>query len=534
MTHARLLHDLLDHQRRLRGDAQALVHGSNAWSYAQLGVIQDAVAAGLRSLGLAPSERVGVFLSKSVEAAAVPFGCSKAGGTFVPINPLAKPRQVAHIVRDCGMRVLVTSPERLATLSPVLSECDGLKHIVVTKAKSITDGTDADRTVAWDDLLSPGAPAGFAPRLEIDMAAILYTSGSTGLPKGVVVSHRNLVTGARSVASYLGNDERDRLLAALPLSFDAGFSQLTTAFHAGGCAVLLEYLTPGEVLGALVAERITGMTAVPPLWIQLAQLEWPAPISESLRYFANTGGKMPLDTLARLRSRVPHAKPFLMYGLTEAFRSTYLPPEEVGVRPHSIGKAIPDQEILVLRPNGTPCEPQETGELVHRGSTVALGYWGDPERTAERFKPLPTQAAGLPLPEFAVFSGDMVKRDEQGFLYFVGRRDEMIKSSGYRISPVEIEEAAYATGQVTEVAAFGVPDERLGQAIVLVCWPALGRAFDLAAFRAALGAAVPAYMRPTMYLLSDTALPRNGNGKIDRLALARQHADGASRTTEFT
>ena len=191
--------------------------------------------------------------------------------------------------------------------------------------------------------------------IDTDIVAILYTSGSTGKPKGVVLSHRNMVAGAKSVASYLENNAEDTLLAALPLSFDAGFSQLTTAFHAGARVVLLNYLLPRDVLNALVRERVTGLTAVPPLYIQLSQLEWPGTITEHLRYFANTGGRMPLETLTRLRSALPKTKPFLMYGLTEAFRATYLPPAEVDRRPDSIGKAIPNAEILVLRPDGTPC-----------------------------------------------------------------------------------------------------------------------------------------------------------------------------------
>ena len=256
--------------------------------------------------------------------------------------------------------------------------------------------------------------------------AILYTSGSTGKPKGVVLSHRNMVAGAKSVASYLGNRADDTLLAALPLSFDAGFSQLTTAFHVGARVVLLNYLLPKDVLKAMEREKVTGLTAVPPLYIQLTQLDWPEAIKQHLRYFANTGGRMPRETLDQLRARVPAAQPFLMYGLTEAFRSTFLPPEEVDRRPDSIGKAIPNAEILVLREDGSECAPDEPGELVHRGALVGLGYWGDPEKTAERYKLLPggTQGRlpGLQLPEYAVFSGDTVRRDAEGFLYFIGRR----------------------------------------------------------------------------------------------------------------
>ena len=293
------------------------------------------------------------------------------------------------------MRYLVTSADRYAQLEPVLQGCPELQAVF------LTEGASEQRSQRWaildwnEALEAPNrAPARPPHRvIDTDVLAILYTSGSTGKPKGVVLSHRNMVAGAKSVSSYLGNHCGDSLLAALPLSFDAGFSQLTTAFHVGARVVLLNYLMPRDVLRALEKERITGLTAVPPLYIQLTQMEWPASINEHLRYFANTGGRMPRDTLDQLRARVPAAKPFLMYGLTEAFRSTYLPPEEVDRRPDSIGKAIPNAEILVLREDGSECAPDEPGELVHRGALVGLGYWGDAEKTAERYKLLPASTA---------------------------------------------------------------------------------------------------------------------------------------------
>jgi acyl-CoA ligase (AMP-forming) (exosortase A-associated) len=355
------------------------------------------------------------------------------------------------------------------------------------------------------------------------MAAILYTSGSTGQPKGVVLSHRNMVAGARSVASYLENHGEDTLLAALPLSFDAGFSQLTTGFHAGARVVLLNYLLPKDLLNTMAREQVTGLTAVPPLYIQLSQLAWPESIGRHLRYFANTGGRMPLETLKRLRTLVPKARPFLMYGLTEAFRATYLFPDEADRRPDSIGKAIPNSEILVLRDDGTPCAPNEPGELVQRGALVAMGYWNDPAKTAERFKPLPAHVAGresgLVMPEIAVFSGDTVRQDEEGFLYFIGRRDEMIKTSGYRVSPTEVEEVLYSTELVGEAAAFGVPHPSLGEAIVVVVTAKPGSAVEPQALLAACRDRLPIYMLPAHIALRDGPLPRNPNGKIDRKAL---------------
>jgi acyl-CoA ligase (AMP-forming) (exosortase A-associated) len=324
------------------------------------------------------------------------------------------------------------------------------------------------------------------------------------------------------VASYLENHADDILLAALPLSFDAGFSQLTTAFHVGACAVLLNYLLPRDVVNALERERVTGLTAVPPLWIQLTQVSWPDGIARHLRYIANTGGRMPLETLKALRARLPNTRPYLMYGLTEAFRATYLDPAEVDRRPDSIGKSIPNSEVMVLREDGTPCAPNEPGELVQRGALVALGYWNDPEKTAERFKTLPAglRPPGIVLPEMAVFSGDQVRQDDEGFLYFIGRNDEMIKTSGYRVSPTEIEEVAYATQSVAECAAFGVAHPVLGQVIVLIVTPK-GDNLDEAALLAHFKRDCPAYQVPAKIEVRTGSLPRNPNGKIDRKLLSR-------------
>ena len=523
-----LLPELIFASARRTPAATALTDGTASVSYAALSAAVAACASGLCEHGLQRGERVAIYLEKRVEAVVASFGATAAGGVFVPLNPLLKPEQVGFILRDCAVRVLVTSPERLALLPAVIAQCPALRQVVVTG-----DGFSAAVLLPqtpWRDLLAGAANPPNAPHpphrvIDTDMAAILYTSGSTGSPKGVVLSHRNLVAGAKSVAAYLENSSEDSLLAALPLSFDAGFSQLTTAFHSGARVVLLNYLLPRDVLKTMVRERITGLTAVPPLYIQLSQLDWPVEINQHLRYFANTGGRMPLQTLGLLRQRVPRAKPFLMYGLTEAFRSTYLPPDEVDRRPDSIGKAVPNAEILVLRENGTPCAPDEPGELVHRGALVGQGYWNDAEKTAERYRLLPAgvggRQAGLMLPEYAVFSGDTVRQDAEGFFYFIGRRDEMIKTSGYRVSPTEVEEVLYATQRLGECAAFGVEHATMGQAIqVIATAPAGCTESALPALLADCRARMPAYMVPAGIETVSGPLPRNPNGKIDRKWLA--------------
>lgn len=525
MIEATLLHEVVTVAATRSGSDRALTYGTETLTYATLAQRIDAFASGMASLGLSRSERIGIYLDKRFETVIGAFGATAAGGTFVPLNPLLKPEQVSYILRDCNVRVLVTSVERLALLRDALAECHDLRHVVVVGEATVLSGGHGYAVHRWTEVCA----AAFCPQhqvIDADMAAILYTSGSTGRPKGVVLSHRNMVAGAKSVASYLENNPDDTLLAALPLSFDAGFSQLTTAFHAGARVVLLNYLLPKDVINALVRERVTGLTAVPPLYIQLSQLQWPEGITDHLRYFANTGGRMPLETLKRLRDVLPRTKPFLMYGLTEAFRATYLAPEEAERRPDSIGKAIPNAEILVLREDGTPCAPNEPGELVQRGALVAMGYWNDPEKTAERFKPLPTNIAGretgLVLPELAVFSGDTVRKDEEGFLYFISRRDEMIKTSGYRVSPTEVEEVLYATQLVGEVAAFGVPHPTLGHAIVVVSTPRPGLALAPEALFAACRERLPIYMLPAKIEIRGDSLPRNPNGKIDRKRLSSE------------
>ena len=523
MTESTLLHELIFNARDLSEAAPALSDGKITICYGDLAALTSRFASALSSVGLARGERVAIYLEKRIETVVASFGAPAAGGVFVPINPILKPEQVSYILRDCNVRVLVTSAERLNLLQHTLADCHDLRLVVVLDSNGSLPTHPPINLCWWSDFLEQDSQVKNRV-IDVDPASILYTSGSTGKPKGVVLSHRNMVAGAKSVASYLENRPDDTLLAALPLSFDAGFSQLTTAFHTGARVVLLNYLLPRDVLKAIEREKVTGLTAVPPLYIQLTQLNWPESITEHLRYFANTGGRMPRETLEALRRHLPKSKPFLMYGLTEAFRSTFLPPEEVDRRPDSIGKAIPNAEILVLREDGSPCAPNEPGELVHRGALVGMGYWNDPEKTAERYKPLPVHApgreAGLVLPEIAVFSGDTVRMDEEGFLYFFGRRDEMMKTSGYRVSPTEVEEVLYATKLVGECVAFGVDDDRLGHAIQVIATPPAGGLLDPNALLCECRVRMPTYMVPSGIEVRDGPLPRNPNGKIDRKTLS--------------
>lgn len=522
---ATCLHQLLFDNLNAAANSDAIVHKDNRITFHQLSELVEHQAKALQSLDLKRQQRVAIYLPKQIETVSSFLAVSLAGGVFVPVNPVLKSPQVAHILNDCNVKILITSKSRLHSLQAVLHECTDLHTIILVDHDASDVDIPSRQIIDWQayNRLADSDPHHPVAMIDADMAAILYTSGSTGKPKGVVLSHRNIVAGAQSVAEYLQIQAGDRLLAVLPFSFDYGLNQLTTCLLMGASCVLLDYLLPKDVINALDKYQITGLAAVPPLWAQLADLNWPESIDTHLRYMTNSGGKMPKTVLQKLRSKTPNAKFFLMYGLTEAFRSTYLPPEQIDIRPDSMGKAIPNAEIMVVREDGSLCAPHEPGELVHRGSLVSLGYWNDPAKTSERFKPAPGQLSGLPLTEIAVWSGDTVTMDEDGFLYFVGRKDDMIKTSGYRVSPSEIEEVIYASGLVKEAAAIGIEHPSLGQAVVVVVSPQPDIQFDPQQLIDCCKTQLPNFMVPAR-IEALSSLPRNPNGKIDRKMLGQQFA----------
>ena len=491
----------LDHlAERGRDDASALVLSDRTLSYADLRSRVARRAGWLKAKVPEPGARVATWTAKGELACLMPLAAARAGLVHVPINPVLKRAQAAHILADSGASLLVATSARLATLKlgDVPDCCEAIPE---DAAMAMVDAAD---------LLPPSAAD---PE---ELAALLYTSGSTGQPKGVMLSHANLWLGAVSVARYLGMAEDDVTLAVLPLSFDYGQNQLLSTWYAGGSVVPLDYLTPRDVIKACARRGVTTLAAVPPLWVQLVEQEWPPDAVAPLRRLTNSGGALTVDLVRKLRSIFQQAKLFPMYGLTEAFRSTYLDPALVDSHPTSMGKPIPLAEILVVGDDGEIAAPGEEGELVHCGPLVAKGYWRDAVRTAERFRPAPPSSryGGT-----AVWSGDRVRRDEEGLLYFVGRRDAMIKSAGNRISPQEIEEAALATGLVSEAIALGVPDERLGQAIHLIV---RGNG-DEEALRAALRRDLPNFMQPREVRWVER-MPLNANGKVDRAALQAELA----------
>ena len=528
-----LLHESLTLTALATPDGQLIVSPQgSAYTASEVARLAENLSGVLQHIGLTRDQRCAVYLPKTILAATAVYAIAAAGAVIVPINPLLKAQQVQHILDDCSASILITSAERVASLQSIIGSCSALRHILIepSEERSVPFGIPA---TALPEAFDAGLPYKSCARTDSDMAAILYTSGSTGRPKGVVLSHRNLLEGAGCVAEYLQIRAHDRLLAVLPFSFDYGLNQLTSAVLRGATCVLHDFLFGRDVVNAIEKNAITGLAGVPTLWARLAELDWPARARSSLRYMTNSGGALPSGLQARLRAKLPTTRLYLMYGLTEAFRSTYLPPELLDAKPGSIGKAIPNQEIFVVRNDGSLCAPDEPGELVHRGSLVSMGYWNDPESTHQRFKPAPGKPAALPLEELAVWSGDTVRVDADGYLFFVARNDAMIKTSGYRVSPEEIEEVVCSLATVRQAAAIGVPDAELGHRVVVLVEPESDQNVDVDGIRQHCRRVLPAFMVPSE-IIALKALPLNPNGKVDRQTLTLQfsHPDEIQSSTQ--
>ncbi|HEX6710048.1 MAG TPA: AMP-binding protein [Rubrobacter sp.] len=522
------LHDLLHNSVERDASAIAVVDGDANYTYEDLERQSSSLGAALAGAGVQKGDRVGVLVEKSWEAIVAMVAASRIGAAYVNVNPLFKAPQVEYLAGDCDIRVMIGDTPKLEELQPKTVETAFYKgakpegyaaRSYVDVAEALNgEGLKEDRNVS-----------------ESDLGTILYTSGSTGMPKGVATSQRNVVVGAQIVSTYLENTSEDRILSALPLNFDAGMSQFTTSLRAGATLYLLRSRLPGDLLKALRRHEITGVTGVPPLWallIRSARSIRENPLTH-LRYLANTGGRIPQANLDELRNLLEPAgtKIYLMYGLTEAFRSTYLAPEEIHrsspEQGNCIGKAIPNTEIMVITKEGKEAAPGEPGELVHRGPTVAMGYWGNEEATRKAYRPNPLAPPELLDVERVVYSGDTVKRDEEGYFYFLGREDAMIKNQGYRLSPEEVENLLLGSGLVHEACAFGVENPAVGQDVIAVI--SLKDGGDTGEVVDSIrGYAIkngPPYMIPKEILVRDE-LPKTGSGKIDRKGISSAYANG--------
>jgi amino acid adenylation domain-containing protein len=494
-------------------DRTLLVDGPDRLSFGEVWRRALALGAWLRGAGVAPGDRVGVLMGRSHEQAVAHLGAMAAHGVFVPISDLLRAGQVQYIVGDCGIRHVIVDQDKVDRLGDLAS---GLKLMVV--------GPDTGPHASFRAAVQVGAAEPCPRIVGQDSAAIIYSSGSTGMPKGIVLSHRNLWDGARIISHYLGLQRDDRLAQVLSLNFDYGLNQLFDSILVGCELHFHTFHFPKDLFAFLRDSEITTLALMP---VFLNRIFDPRFFKTSftegvtaLRRITTTGGRMPLPTVQAIRQAFPRTDLYLMFGLTEAFRSTYLDPSQVDRRPDSIGKAIPDAQIMVLDDEGKECLPGVPGELVHRGGVISKGYWNAPEKTRERFRPWMDPSGNV---ETVVYSGDLVRRDDEGYLYFLGRRDNMIKTSGHRVSPEEIERCAEAMPGVQDAVAFAREHPVLGEEIVMICTrnEAAGKVDDVQ-LKAWIRERLASYMVPQVVLFHDDFGVTAGNqGKIDRTTAKR-------------
>ncbi len=496
-----------------------LIDPDRSITYGALAETVDDLAITLRDLGVLPGDRVIVHLRKSIDEVAAMFAVWRLGAVVVNVNQQWTADQVCYVANDCRATAAIV-PAAVATALAARDLPPSLAHVLVRGGAAPTD----QRFSPWVTQAQTAAkltPFSGDPGA---LCAIIYTSGSTGKPKGVMLSHRNIRIGAISVVEYLGLDATDRLLSVLPYSFDAGLNQLTTMLRVGGVIVHQPVTLPSEIVRTAQRHKVTGIAGVPPLWATIARYLADAPTHlPELRRITNTGGKITPDILDLLPKVFPGVDIYLMYGLTEAFRSTFLPPDRFQEKKGSIGRAVPHADIYVVQSGNGLAGPGEQGELVHAGPLVSLGYWERPEDTAKRIRPCP-ELKHLIGDHVVVWSGDIVRLDEDGDLWFVGRMDDMIKTMGFRLSPTEVEDAAARTGLITEAVAFATDHPEMGQAVHLAC--VLQGPHDAATLRTACRKVMAPYMVPTHFHAWPGTMPRTASGKLDRPAVIAACREG--------
>lgn len=495
-------------------DKTAIVSATRSVTFAQLRDEALCTAECLRELGVGAGDRIGICMEKSADQVSAILGVLCANAVIVPILPRLKQSNIRHIVENSGMTVLVTDAERLKEVS----DCAGSTRLV-------TGHGDIDRDL-------PNIPymrRFMQPRMRYDRigndnAAIIYSSGSTGRPKGILIAHRNLADGAEIVAEYLGTNQDDRIGCVLSFNFDYGLNQIWQTLLKGATLYLHDLALPNDLFALLAKEAITALPVMPVIITKMfdRRLKIAAGAYDlmAMRYVCSTGGRLSEDMLSDLKTAFPKAKIYSMFGLTEAFRSTYLDPAKLDAHPTSIGKAIPDCQVLVLDEDGAECPPNVVGELVHRGATVTKGYWRDPENTAKVFRSHPRFPG-----ETLVYSGDKVMRDEEGFLYFVARGDEMIKTKGFRVSPTEVEFEVVRHPEVLEAVAFAVANISIGEDIGCAYTTVSGKPLPEHILLQHLKSVLPGHMVPA-YLIHFDNFPITGNaGKLDRKSIKQAAFD---------
>ncbi len=459
-----LLSRFLEHSAAVYPDKTALITSSGRYSYREIEEMANMVANALIGEGLERGDRIALFMENSLEAVVCIFGILKAGCIFLPVNPTIKAEKLAYILNNCQASAIMSAVEMVRVIATACKSTPSISRIFLS-GKDIPLGLIEKKTFQLDSILLDGNRKQPEPRvIDVDLAAIIYTSGSSGFPKGVMMAHFNMVSAASSITTYLENTAGDIILNVLPLSFDYGLYQVIMGFKSGATVILENsYMYPYRIIQTILKEKVTGFPIVPTISAILLQMEDIKTHDFScLRYISNTAAALPVSHIQKLREFFPGTRIYSMYGLTECKRVSYLPPDQLGIRPSSVGKGMPNTEAYIVDENGNRVGPDVTGELVVRGSNVMRGYWGLPEVTARRLKPGPLPG------EKVLYTGDLFRMDEEGYLYFVARKDDIIKSRGEKVSPREVENILYEIDGVAEAAVIGVNDEILGEAVKAV------------------------------------------------------------------
>jgi long-chain acyl-CoA synthetase len=503
-------------------DKIALVSGDRRLSYFMLEQSSNQLAHALVNLGVERGDRVAVCLENGVEAVVSVFGILKAGAVFSLVNSSMKTEKLSYVLRDSGAKILIAHGHRKSSIESQLPQLPELETVILTETPDSEIQTH--HFTSWDAVLNSAREPSERPQkrtIDVDMAALIYTSGTTGHPKGVIMTHLNMVSAANSVIQYLEHTADDTIFNVLPLSSSYGLYQVLMTFRVGGTVVLEKSFTyPHAVLQRLIDEKATGLPIVPTISAVLLQLNLSEYAFPHLRYITNAGASLPIRHIAKLRQSFPNVRLYLMYGLTECKRVSFLAPQEVDQRPTSVGKAMPNLEAYIVDEKGMRLPPGQVGELIVRGSTVMKGYWRLPEETAKKLKPGPVPG------EHVLHTGDLFKTDEQGYLYWVGRQDDIIKSRGEKVSPKEIEDVLYNLDAISMVAVFGVPDEILGEAIKAVITLRDGASLTRNEVLRHCSKNLEDHMVPSLIEFRET-MPRTTAGKIDKLFLAQRKDEPA-------
>lgn len=518
------LESYLESSARRSPDKTALVCGKSRWTFAHLEASANRLAQAMVAEGIERGDRVAVYLENGVDAVVAIFATLKAGAVFMMVNPTTKAEKLRFLLNNSRAAVLIAPGARLPALAETWAQTPHLRLLIA--AGEFEGGVTAgNRCLGLSEILNGDDDRPPPKRaIDIDLAALLYTSGTTGSPKGVMLSHANMVSAFDSISAYLENTAEDVILNVLPLSFGYGLCQLFTAAKVGATVVLeRSFAYPHAILQKLVEKRATGFPFVPTMAAILLQMDLGKYDCSSLRYVTNAGAAMPAEHVAQLGRLLPRVRIYSMYGLTECLRASYLPPEELGRRPNSVGRGMPNLEAYVLDEQGQRAAPGVVGELVVRGSNVMKGYWELPGETAQRLRP-----GRLP-GENVLYTGDLFRTDEEGFLYFVGRKDDIIKSRGEKISPKEVENVLCSHPEIAEAAVVGVPDDVLGQAVKAVVVLKSGSRMTTRDVQRHCATRLEDFMVPKLVEVRPS-LPRTPNGKVDKKALVAGPAAATAST----